>query len=374
MENHQFHFRGTFNHRVTHELLVAGKITTTEFALLAVIDSLNGPDGCYASKAYLANCVHVLPRHVQKMVARLIRLGLIYQDGMFRSRGRNCRVLRTGQGGSHIWLPDGAINGSLSKDSRNNTRSASGRRERKEEELGFFEVDETPIQKNKPRQSDHEMARELRSAIQVKGVHLARRWSESAWAKEMFRIRIELANDQRLTNVFRWYLKNVGRPYTPVALSAKAFRAKFAAIEAAMKRDKDALAEQVTVGPEAARLVKYYDGLGWPKGTKARLGPATQRTLNALKEFRDRLKANALVQPALEKRVARILSYLKHGYTITWFRLVFDRYGTWDKWSGDIDTMVWDPNHKLFTEQARGWMREYTGDPKDWDKLLEALR
>lgn len=370
-ERHEFQFRGTFNSRTTHELLRDGKITSTEFCLLAVIDSLNGPEGCYASKAYLASYVRVLPRHVQKMIKHLTEIGLVYADGQKLFRKKWCRILRIRPWGVFNGSPPGVFNGSLSKDSRKHTPGSSTDRERSgRDEMGFFENEDTiPREAERCAPADRDRAQQLRSGLVAKGVHLARRWSQKKWTEQFRILRQDLNDDQRLDRVFRWYLKNVGGDYVPEALCAETFRKKFTQIERAMGRDKDAVAAEVKVSQEAKEMVDFYKNLGWPKGSKDLLPAATQLSLDNYHKFRKKLQQ---VKNPLVGHAEQILIKFAGGFIPTWFRLVHEKWANWPKWSADLKSMTFHPNHKLFVELARGWMRDYCGNPGVYDKLLES--
>ncbi len=90
-------FRGTFAHADLHRMLYDGIITTTEFVLVQVIDSLveSGGEGCWASNAYLAKCVKVKPFWCRRMITKLKKLGLIKHVGWHKHGGTRLRLLET---------------------------------------------------------------------------------------------------------------------------------------------------------------------------------------------------------------------------------------------------------------------------------------
>lgn len=96
-ETHEPKFRGTFVPAEIFFLLRDGKLTSTEFALLQIIDSLVDAegDGCWASNDYLANYVRCKVRHVQKMIAKLKEMELIKQVGWKKIGDKSFRILET---------------------------------------------------------------------------------------------------------------------------------------------------------------------------------------------------------------------------------------------------------------------------------------
>ncbi len=85
-------FRGTFNHAQAHHLLYDGKITTTVFALLAVIDSFVNArgEGCWASNRYLGKLIGKSIGMVKYGVDTLKKLGIVEQVGT-KWVGNECR-------------------------------------------------------------------------------------------------------------------------------------------------------------------------------------------------------------------------------------------------------------------------------------------
>lgn len=76
---------------VPSEVWLSPRLSLLEKCLLIEIDSLDGPEGCYAGYAYLARFAGVSPDSVKKAVERLISLGYLREAGM---RGK-LRVLRS---------------------------------------------------------------------------------------------------------------------------------------------------------------------------------------------------------------------------------------------------------------------------------------
>jgi DNA-binding MarR family transcriptional regulator len=73
------------------EVFETNSLTLTEKVCFSLIDALDGDDGCWASNAYLQNCLNVEKRQMQNILAKLIEQGLVVRQ--YTPVGR--RVLHT---------------------------------------------------------------------------------------------------------------------------------------------------------------------------------------------------------------------------------------------------------------------------------------
>jgi len=73
------------------EVFETNSLTLTEKVCFSLIDALDGDDGCWASNAYLQNCLNVEKRQMQNILAKLIEQGLVVRE--YTPVGR--RVLHT---------------------------------------------------------------------------------------------------------------------------------------------------------------------------------------------------------------------------------------------------------------------------------------
>ncbi len=73
------------------EVFQSSTLTLTEKVCFSLIDALDGDDGCWASNAYLQNCLNVEKRQMQNILAKLIEQGLVVRE--YTPVGR--RILRT---------------------------------------------------------------------------------------------------------------------------------------------------------------------------------------------------------------------------------------------------------------------------------------
>ena len=75
------------------EVFQSSTLTLTEKVCFSLIDALDGDDGCWASNAYLQNCLNVEKRQMQNILSKLIEQGLVVRE--YTPVGR--RILRTVQ-------------------------------------------------------------------------------------------------------------------------------------------------------------------------------------------------------------------------------------------------------------------------------------
>lgn len=96
-EHHEPKFRGTWTPAEIHYLLYERTITTTEYVLLDIINSLVDAkgDGCWASNAYLADRIGMTEQHVKNMIGRLKKIGLLTHVGWKQVGEKQFRVLET---------------------------------------------------------------------------------------------------------------------------------------------------------------------------------------------------------------------------------------------------------------------------------------
>jgi len=75
------------------EVFQSSTLTLTEKVCFSLIDALDGDDGCWASNAYLQNCLTIEKRQMQNILSKLIEQGLVVRE--YTPVGR--RILRTVQ-------------------------------------------------------------------------------------------------------------------------------------------------------------------------------------------------------------------------------------------------------------------------------------
>jgi hypothetical protein len=81
---------------IPKELWLDKRLSLLEKALLAEIDSLDGPDHCYADNLYFQNMFNVKERTISETISRLKKLGLLEQvsfDGRRRQIKSNLRTV-----------------------------------------------------------------------------------------------------------------------------------------------------------------------------------------------------------------------------------------------------------------------------------------
>lgn len=183
----------------------------------------------------------------------------------------------------------------------------------------------------------------LHKAIQA-NARLSRKASMKSWAREFAILDDELdGNTDRIDNVLTWYVQNIAQPYVPLALAGKSFRMKFAAIEAAMKRDK-ATAPDIEVTQQAKDIVKKLKQLRWPKDSEKQLPAMVQLSLDNYRSFYSHLRKDTRSASAyLHLRLPAPASYVTDFYT-----QLHAQISTWDQWSGKLSAVEINDRFKRY--------------------------
>jgi hypothetical protein len=363
MADHEFQFRGVWLPAEILLALEAGKINAREIILLAMVDALVTPArGCWASNTYLGKRLGASPETVRRMLARLEGLGYLRRS---QQKGQR-REIET------AWsrlTPHKTVGGSPQNCGGDNKGKT------KEDSVVFFEDLSTP---NTDPQ-DTEIATLLAKAVQ--GKLPGRRVNVAAWAKQVALLRRE-ATPARVLAAAQWYATAIGGQWVPQAYSAKTFREKFPAIEAAMERAAVREPAALVVGARATGVLRRLEGLSWPKGSGPQVPQAVQLSLDrftAWQAARDRVTEDQRAAACI--RAYKFGEYLQGttpapgAYVEAWFRRVHGMVQNWAGWSGRLSGMAWHMGHDEFQRVGRGWAEDYCGQPARWDafhKLLAA--
>lgn len=369
-------FRGVWLPARILEMLEAGELTTTEVILLAVIDAYTERgSGCWASNEYLGQIVGVKSRQVRAMLSKLRKLGLVENrsfDGRRRSMVAVYHTTTTEPPREAVDCHSERHHTATDNRDNNNTQpqAAGGG----SDDMPFFQ--ETPPNgKAHPSPQDKEHATLLRDAMRAK-LTTTRPIRVDKWADHFRKLRqVDSVQPARIRRVLDWYADHMGGPYVPVAPSAQSFRSKFFQIEAAMQRDPNADTGEVT--PQAAEIATRLATLHWPKGSAAQLPRAVQASLDALGRVRELIASTRPEDlPANCDRLAHHLLYdggmPPTGTFVEWWysEQVLPRVTNWDAWSGRLPKLTEDEIDRA----GRAWAQDYTGYPKEWDRLKEACR
>ena len=254
-------FRGSFIPAEIFHLLEDGTINPTEFALLAVIDSLVDARGvgCWASNSYLAKRVNVHIDRLRDILQKLKKMGLVIEVGYFLMEGLKRRTLETpwsrvdiskvGVGaGAHL---NGCTTGAGAQGAgahQNDTPTEYLNREDKKvearaasptrattPEATLLPVGDAASARKKPEIPEHCQlwAKRLRQALMKKKEKTdIGASSQLVWA-DCFRLLWEgLDRDtHRVESVLAWYEQNIDMMDRPSIRDAKQFRQHFGWIE-----------------------------------------------------------------------------------------------------------------------------------------------
>lgn len=236
--------------------------------------------------------------------------------------------------------------------------------------MPFFEVPKS----TKASEADLACARSLFEGLASKK-KLVTRASISKWADQFRLLRVQggyAAED--IQQLVSWYIKNLSKPYMPIAYSAKAFREKFIRIKEARERS----GPTVQISSTATKIAKDLSRLHWPLGSKDQLPAVVQISLDNYAGFIAKLK-QIKDQPATAKSVRRVIEYLlgkaptKEHFVESWFQRIQKMIESWEDWGGDLRPMAITINHKRFDKIFSSWTIEYEGSVKRWEQIKELL-
>lgn len=242
-----------------------------------------------------------------------------------------------------------------------------------------------------PNEIDMRRAGQLHNAVVKAGK--CRRWSLCYWAKEFAKLFSELGFnvvpedsmdeapcrdmiDFRIDAALNWYCDHISDQYAPQAWSAKAFRLKFDAIEAAMKRWQ-AKNPTVTVSKDAESIAKDLHRLNWPGRTAEELPVAIQLSLDNYLKFYLKIKGFDMskhsVLGGFAKTLLARLSY-PSNFVAHWFNTEVSWITKAKDFNGSlVPTFVLRIDHEKFQAIGKRESTRYSGDTKLWTRLMKEI-
>lgn len=393
------------------------KITDGEFILLGVIDNLvkAKEEGCWASRGYLARKVGKTERQVHRMIARLLKIGIIRQVGTksfpngatvptYETLWHPVNLLDklecTDVRGCHKCHPGGChkCHPSISSLRSEMIRENPSRRNRRDRgrddpsrqsppggttDMPFPEFGAEPDTKIK----DHHTAwaERLRKACVQNG--WKHEWSRKKWANQFRILEDKLAKKELgrlvpgdIEKVLAWF-ERIAPTKTREVQHAEHFRKSFPHLHRwATENEK----VDVQVSKEAKEIADQFRGrfsnYKWPNGSGDQLDAFVQVTLTNARAFRDSLKEVAVHGD--KENMAGMLLRMRHFYfdhpdtfTEKWVKAVYDDVKDWAGWSGNLLAMAFtgDLNQKRMDRIGKQWATDYYGNDKQWTKLKESL-
>lgn len=402
MEVHKAQFRGAWIPVEILDQFHSKTINATEMVLLVTIDSLVHPKrGCYASNEYLAGQVQTTPDHVQRMLRKLVGLGLV-----FRTIDKNVRALTTVwsritiekppsggyEGRGVAFLPGGdGICATQSITENKYTEAAApevpsadvGKAKTTMGYVGFTAT--TPKEtKGSPLPHQESWAAALRQSIYDKGRGVTR-WSKRSWANEFRKLQdTDGVSAERISEVLAWYGKHMGGEYIPQAYCAEAFRRKFVAIEGAMQRQQAAVKVYTPVGDTKA-IYDEVRTLAWPNGCSKDLPKLIMESHANYATWYAKFKRLAAGQGidslpnTLRTSLVKFAEHVKLEVChptkfIKWWVLEVQRkIVAWEGWEGTLPHYVWYAGHPMFSKAGAKWSKEWDGQTKWWSLLYSAI-
>lgn len=181
----------------------------------------------------------------------------------------------------------------------------------------------------------------------------------------------------RVKRALIWYRKHCGESmFVPHIEDASSFRAKFGALEQAIKRQEAEHPAPVEVTPQAKRIVERLSTLTWPQGSRSQLPQVVQKSLEAYKEWKRKCLAAQPVPDKLrgfEEELLNMVFWHSSEFLEGWFRSVHKRVANWADWSGDLTHYTFAEDHVDFLKLGRAASERYSGSTKMWDRYLKFI-
>lgn len=373
----KLHFRGTSNDPEAHLFLWKRKITSTEFALLSVIDSHVGEEGCWASYSYLGKWVGVKRWQITNMIKKLKGIGLLKDIGHKIVGSQKRRLLMT-KWSSFTCVVDHTSEINHTQSSSLLRKDSVYKKIPKGANMGdrtFYPLEEEG-KSTQATKEDYEVATKFQEAVAKVGIYSGS--SNRKRQAQEYRLLRNTVGEERAKAAVEWYchyLKKNGRPRkgVPSVTSIRKLRCAdglFNWVEKCMEENPI-----VVVTKNAKRLTRHVDYWGWSV-PKEQIREVVQVSLDNLDKFWKKVSdLNKRSKGRTKRHASRIIDCLVDPsvFVVMWMRNIFDRIKNWKEWDGNLKRDAFRYDHKMFKEIGREWMREYTGEPKDWDRLMVKL-
>jgi hypothetical protein len=398
------------------------KLTATDMAVALSVRELHNENrgGCFATNEYIAKKVKRNHRHVRRSLSRLAKLGVLEMSSPSGARiitvksGREGGGQKSTRGEGKKVPPNVGQKSTRLGGQKSTTRAKKGEQSKKalsrnaagaalaRERVGD---ETTSVEKGTPSMSlfptdttatngtttdeDKAHARRLYQIVKDKKLLGANEVRPSTWARYVTMLRVKQGvTDERISAALEWYSTNAGRKYVPEIFCGRALKEKFDKLERAMLRSREK-GEGIVISSDAEKALKNVDGLGWPKGSKARLPAAVQLTvenrgklvgrLAPLRDFYEKGKASEDRRVRIDSgrkfnianAVLAALGLSPVAFASAWFRRVHGTVLHWDAWSGEFSGFVFDPANDYTKKWGQRVCQEFSGRPGDWGVIVE---
>jgi hypothetical protein len=414
----QLKFRGGWAPADLFHLIRQREITSLEFVLMLQIDALvesDGP-GCYASNRYFGEILQVAPRHVQRLLHKLRKQGLVNWRMKDRtrfletswSRVKEARWTGTGvQEGGDIDVTGGGHRCHPIKDRNRNKTQGQGRAA--EPPLPTPEVRKkkatnptVPVQPASPpgeeqcQMFDHAASKPRRELDKVH-LHLAEtlhayfkaagrypgKYSPTTWARELRSV-ADVEGVDKVQTVLT-YLATSHQSAWPTIRNLTEFLQRYAdlrrLVEEKTKPGTDLPAVQ-TIVRKSEEFVPPQGHADLPAVAAASLTNvvALRKALPPLIEAqkpRERVPGKSKVFNAGERYYrVDVLEYLLHRtadpetLVLNWLHHVTEQFRGWKGWSGRWKAHAFHLDHK---DMPAFWEKHFQMDPKHLDRLRKEV-
>ena len=236
IEQHEYRFTGVF---IPVEIWLDEELSPTDKLLWALIHSLDGPEGCFASNAYLGKALDRKSRTVSRSIAMLKEKNMIVE----LASSRRQRVLQTSR--KRLPTPKTATlaeNGVAATPKTATPLPPSGEVDRDSIRRGGAQGFDVP---GKPDNTDTSHAREI--ATQLKDILDRKRGANrfvpystvDTWMKSIKKLLRQGVTPQQVFSILKWYEKHQNDKYTPRVASGANLLGKYDALVEARKRERD---------------------------------------------------------------------------------------------------------------------------------------
>lgn len=401
-EEHHHQFRNPTTPTVLAVLFRQGKVAKTHLILYWIIESyVEYGKGCWASNAWLARETGTHPRNVSRCLGRLEELGLVkiryrrdkrwLETSMSRTdlerrhkQVDKCTDSQKCEGGLHKIVNHNTS--SLRSEVKTTNADPANPGPHKEDDVSLFEegVHSQPKGRRGATQEQIKTVTNLHRGFCQKQGWYGPRTSRKWWENE-FRALINEYGYEQVHDTLKWYHANHPLKVEMKLEDGQAFRSKFPSL---LKRIATVGEKEVVLDPKLKYVAEGIKALGWPAKSKDTILPAVQMTYDALKAFKDRLKAYCENNPLREEFTLPYVRFAHHllegisgsggvrGMTDTWLNKVHDRFAGWSEWQGDLTKHVPKPGKARDNDPFTEWGREIAEEwqtSRMWDKLMGYL-
>lgn len=208
--------------------------------------------------------------------------------------------------------------------------------------------------------------------------------SFEAWNKE-FDILLRHKGEADVKPLLDWYCKNHGKQYVPVVTTAKMFREKYNAIEAARSRDVGSV---TTTDEHTAIAVKLAQSYDWPVEIINYLPAIVKVTIDNWRKFLKLVGSRVEDMKQMQNQVPakdrlmydREMHFLykvvleKHNFLHEWFHILNESVKGYEHYHGNPKMLAFSIDCDRFKYSFwQEWTVQWTGRILVFDSLLRDL-